>query len=261
MAFRTPPAFVGIDNFRDFGDAPAAGGRVRKGRLYRSAHHGRATDEDLEALRDLGLAVIVDLRRPEERAREPSRRHPGILARVIEDERPDDGADAYRTFLLTTALTEASIRSFLLDYYQKAPFEPRIAALCRRTFEALAEADGPILIHCAAGKDRTGILAALIHHVLEVPFERTLADYLLTNDPERIAKRAGPYADHIHEISGRRPAPEAVMAALAVEGDYLQTCFAAIAGRPGGVDAYLEEVLGVSPNLRRAIRARVVEPG
>ena len=58
----------GVDNFRDFGDyAPAAGRRVHPGRLYRSAHHGQATDADLAAIAALNIAVIVDLRRGEER--------------------------------------------------------------------------------------------------------------------------------------------------------------------------------------------------
>jgi hypothetical protein len=55
----------GVENFRDYGDyAAAAGRRLRAGRLYRSASHGRATDADLAVIEQLNLAVIVDLRRP-----------------------------------------------------------------------------------------------------------------------------------------------------------------------------------------------------
>ena len=64
-----------VENFRDYGDYPTASGRrLRKGRLYRSASHGRATDADLKVIEGLGLAVIVDLRRPGERERDPARR-------------------------------------------------------------------------------------------------------------------------------------------------------------------------------------------
>src|SRR5579863_10562569 len=74
----------GVLNFRDYGDyATAAGARIRPGRLYRSAHHGRATDADLEAIAALDIAVVVDLRRPNERDREPSRRPPGFTGQVI----------------------------------------------------------------------------------------------------------------------------------------------------------------------------------
>ena len=59
----------------------AAGRRIRPGRLYRSANHAMATDADLDKIAALGLAVIVDLRRPEERRRTPSRRPPACAAR------------------------------------------------------------------------------------------------------------------------------------------------------------------------------------
>jgi protein-tyrosine phosphatase len=62
-----------VENFRDFGDYPTqAGRRLKKGRLYRSASHGRATEADLAAIEALELAVIVDLRRPGERERDGS---------------------------------------------------------------------------------------------------------------------------------------------------------------------------------------------
>ena len=58
-----------VENFRDFGDyATASGRRMKAKRFYRSASHGRATDADLAAIEALGLALIVDLRRPAERA-------------------------------------------------------------------------------------------------------------------------------------------------------------------------------------------------
>ena len=77
-------ALEGVDNFRDYGDYPAAGGRrLKRGVLYRSAAHSKATDADLEALAALGIAVVVDLRRTEERQREPSRRPAGFAGTVI----------------------------------------------------------------------------------------------------------------------------------------------------------------------------------
>ncbi len=72
----------GVGNFRDFGGYATGGGRrIRRGRLYRSAHHAQATDADLEAIAALELAAIVDLRRGEERERMPSRRHEGFAGR------------------------------------------------------------------------------------------------------------------------------------------------------------------------------------
>ena len=73
-----------VENFRDFGDYPTTSGRrLKRGRLYRSASHGRATDADLTTIEALELAVIVDLRRPGERERDPSRRPAGFRGQVI----------------------------------------------------------------------------------------------------------------------------------------------------------------------------------
>ncbi len=78
-------ALEGVENFRDFGDYAAADGRrMVKGRFWRSAHHGKATAADLEAIGALDLAVVVDLRRPRERDAEPTPRPPGFRAQVID---------------------------------------------------------------------------------------------------------------------------------------------------------------------------------
>jgi protein tyrosine/serine phosphatase len=60
-----PPEFEKLDNFRDFGGYPVAGGRrIRRGRLFRSAQHSRMTDQDLARLAALNLAAVIDLRPP-----------------------------------------------------------------------------------------------------------------------------------------------------------------------------------------------------
>jgi protein-tyrosine phosphatase len=65
--------------------------------------------------------------------------------------------------------------------YGEMPFAPSHLDLFAQYFQVLAESDRPVLIHCAAGKDRTGMLAALTHHLLGVSRDDLLADYLLTN--------------------------------------------------------------------------------
>ena len=165
-------ALEGVDNFRDFGDYPAAGGRrLRRGALYRSASHSRATDADLERLAALEIAVVVDLRRREEREREPSRRPANFAGVVIANDVSHD-EDSWHSHIASAELTAESFRAYLVDYYRAAPFDGRHIDLFARYFQALAEAEGPVLIHCAAGKDRTGILAALTHHPRRGPPRR-----------------------------------------------------------------------------------------
>jgi protein tyrosine/serine phosphatase len=254
-----PHRFAGIDNFRDFGGYPAAGGRrVARGRLYRSAHHGQATADDLAALGVLGLEMVVDLRRPDERSREPSRRPDPFAAKVVENDIGHEAADTYLSFLQTSDLSVESVRAFLLAYYKAAPFEPRHIDLYARYFLGLANADGGVLIHCAAGKDRTGILAALTHHALGVHFEDSIADYLLTNDAERIDRKTPAFGDYVQALTGKRPSDEAIKASLGVEALYLEAAFEAMETRAGSVDSYLEHALGVDGALRERLAHRLV---
>jgi protein tyrosine/serine phosphatase len=253
-------ALEGVDNFRDYGDYPATGGRrLKRGVLYRSAAHSRATDSDLEALAALNLAVVVDLRRKEERLREPSRRPATFSGVVIVADGDENEEDGWRAHIASAELTAESFRAYLFDYYRKAPFDPRHVDLFARYFQALAETDGPVLIHCAAGKDRTGILAALTHHLAGVHRDDIAADYLLTNNPVRMAQRLPVVTQAILEVSGRVPDEAAVMTAMGVDAAYLDTAFAAIAERFGGTDAYLEQALGVTPAVREVLAERLLE--
>ena len=249
----------GVDNFRDYGDyQTAAGRRIHPGRLYRSANHGAATDADLETIAKLGLAVIVDLRRAEERRRIPSRRPEACTARLITNDIDDRPEDPWLTFLKGSDLTEGSFRGYLMTYYEAAPFETRHVDLFSRYFRALGEAEGPVLIHCAAGKDRTGLLAALTHHLVGVHADDIVEDYLLTNDEARFERRAPMVLEHLAEATGRRPDPAVARIAMGVEARYLETAFTAIRRAHGGVDAYLETALGVDAGLREKLEARLL---
>ena len=252
--------FDGVENFRDYGDYAAAGGRrLKRGLLYRSAAHGRATDADLEKIAALNLAAIVDLRRKGERAREPSRRHPAFAGEVIYTDAGDVGEDPWQLFMKQSDLSAGAFRGYMLTYYDEAPFVDRHIDLYTRYFQALAKADGPVLIHCAAGKDRTGILAALTHHMVGVSDADIMADFLLTNNPERLAKRLPLAMEAMTQATGRAPTEGAVMVAMSVEEAYLERAFAAIKARHGSIDAYLEQALGVDAALREALEARLLD--
>jgi protein tyrosine/serine phosphatase len=248
----------GVENFRDYGDYGAGLKRLKRGHLYRSAHHANATDEDLEAMKGLGIAVIVDLRRANERERDPSRRWAGFDGQVIDNDIGKEKEDPWMSFIKDSDLSAEAFRGYMYEYYRDAPFVPRHIDLFRRYFESLARDDGPVLIHCAAGKDRTGTLAALTHHIAGVSDADIVADFLLTNDEERFARRLPLLMEHFTEVAGRPPSEEAARVAMGVEAGYLETAFAAIKAQHGSLDAYLEEVLGVDAKARAAIEANIL---
>jgi protein tyrosine/serine phosphatase len=250
--------FDAIQNFRDFGGYPtASGGRMPTGRFFRSANHHRASDADLERMRALGISVIVDLRQPSEREREPSRRWEGFAAEVVENGEAEQHTD-FHTQVQSADLSPAWFFAHSQDFYARAPYEPRHVDLFRRYFQALVRSEGPLLVHCAAGKDRTGLICAFTHHVAGVHRDDMIEDYLLTNDERRMAGRMAFIGNWMERAHGRRPCDEALRIAVSVHPSYLEAAFGAIEERQGSLDAYLEEILGLDPALRAQVREKVL---
>ena len=245
----------GVPNFRDYGGYDTACGRgLKAARLYRSGNHHRATDADLETLAGLGLAVIVDLRRTAEREREPSRRWQGFEAEVIENDIGDVGKP-WEEELKGADPTVDFFRGVSHGWYRRNPFEPRLIDLYTRYFDALARTDGAVLVHCAAGKDRTGLLVALTHHLAGVHRDDLVEDFLLTNTavpPSQVPL----VAELITRHTGRAPSDAALRTAMGVHADDLEASFQVMEERFGSLDGYLEQALGVDGARREAIAAR-----
>lgn len=250
-------SFDALDNFRDYGDYAAGDRRIARGRLFRSAHQARATDADLARLDALGIGTVVDLRRPGERRDQPSRRPTGWAGQVLASDLGEDGEAPHITFLKTSDLTIDAGRRFMTGVYRELPFEPAHLDLFARYFRALGEGEGAVLIHCAAGKDRTGTLAALTHSLLGVHPDDMIADYLLTNTAVDLDRLAPKVARQLQVMTGREASHDAVVAFLGVEPVYLETALAEIQARHGSVDGYLEQALGVDARLRDRIGERL----
>jgi protein tyrosine/serine phosphatase len=250
----------GVENFRDFGDYPTRDGRrVKRGVLYRSAHHHYATEADLEVISSLGVTRVIDLRRKDERDREPSRRWDSFAAEVIENDLGHAPGDPWFEKIKTAPLTPQWFHDDGVKFYRATPFEERHIDLFARYFQALAQAEGAVVVHCAAGKDRTGMICALTHHLLGVSEADMIEDFLLTNDEQRVSVRSQFLQGLVmREIDVYLP-DDAARVAVGVHADYLANAFEAMTERYGSVDAYLEQVLGVDAALREALEARLLE--
>ena len=153
----------GAHNLRDLGGLRTADGReVRRGRLFRSDYPGFAAIADGGAVRDLALASVVDLRRGEE-----------AEAECVAWE--DHGVTYLRTSLV--AGSSDSWHARYRAYLEVGP--ERVVTAVRHL---MSPEQQPALFHCAAGKDRTGTVAALLLKVLGVPDEAVVADYVLTQE-------------------------------------------------------------------------------
>ena len=251
--------FEGIDNFRDLGGYDTACGRgMKAGVVYRSANHGQATDADLAKMADLGITTIVDLRRRRERDREPSRRWSGFAGQVIENDIEGVEVDWAEGIAAAERVDADWFRQDSLGFYREAPHQPRHVDLFRRYFQALAETNGALVVHCAAGKDRTGLICALTHHIAGVHRDDTLADYLMTNNEARMAARIDFLRSYILDLTGKLVDDEGLRQAASVHPDYLDHGLSVISQSHGNIDNYLAEVLGVDSALRGKIEARIL---
>jgi protein-tyrosine phosphatase len=253
--------FEAIENFRDFGGYATACGRgLAAGRLYRSGHHSLATEADLARLRELGIGAIVDLRNPSERAREPGRRWEGFDAEVIENDLMPGIGDWVETMKASPMTAEWWYQN-TLDHYRVNPFEPRHVDLFRRMFLTIAQGRGAVVVHCAAGKDRTGLACALVHHVAGVHHDDMVADFLLTNDESRIERKIAQSRAFVEGATGRPCSDEALRVAVSVFPEFLDAALDAIRAECGSVDGYLDQVVGLDAGLRARIHDRVLGEG
>ena len=172
-------AFEGCFNFRDIGGYPTADGRrVRWGRYFRAGRQDRMTAADLAHLESLGIRTQIDLRRPDEAAEQGPGPLPAMGARYVNiPVIPEGGTDTLSRLVGDTGI---SGRRYL-GYLEFGP------DAWRQMFDIFATAgDHPIVLHCTAGKDRTGVSTAFLLSVLGVDRELIEADYRITNrDVER----------------------------------------------------------------------------
>jgi protein tyrosine/serine phosphatase len=247
----------GVHNFRDYGGyAVSGGGRVREGLLFRSAQHGGATPDDLLKIGSIGLSTVVDLRGEKERRANPCKRPEGFAAQVLFHEGETAAMPPHLQAKLETVNAE-NMRAATADVYRSLPMRPGLLDIFARYFEALADRDGPSLVHCFAGKDRTGIAVALLHHILGVHEDDILDDYLLTNTVGDVEARIADGAEHVRKRYGDM-SPETMRVIMGVAPEYLASAMDEIRLRYGSVDAYLEQELGVTAQMQDWLRGKYI---
>lgn len=289
----------GAVNVRDLGGLGTTDGRVtRFGRVLRSDNLQNLSPGDEELLIErIGLRKVIDLRShaevrlegpgPLTRRTEITIHHLTLFAEAghytdvaADTQDPPDPPQAPQAPEIALA-GEPALAAHTIDGAKVLPWQTRqeTGPKADRSIEhylgylqdrpdaivdalrVMATGGGAALVHCAAGKDRTGVACALVHHVAGVPHEEMLADYLLTNDESRIQRKIVHGADFVERTTGRRPTDEAMRVAASVYPAFLDAFFDSIRAEHGSVDAYAEAVLGVDAELRARIHDRILGPG
>lgn len=238
-------------NLRDLGGVLASDGRrVRRGRIFRSGALTDLAADELAAVQALDIHTIVDLRRNAERSACPTPWQTIGCKNYWSRDYEESDAD-HRERMQQPDYTAKESRDWMLALFSELPYEH--AASYAFLFRAIATGAGPILFHCAVGKDRTGAAAALVLEVAGVGRGDILADYNATGDYDLLG------SPHIRGVTMRGDRAQAFAPLLGTDPAYLDVMFETIKCRNGSVENYLGEELGLDPSERSSIRDQLLE--
>ncbi|MGK5443947.1 tyrosine-protein phosphatase [Micromonospora sp. URMC 105] len=229
-------------NFRDVGGYPGHDGRtVRWGRLYRSDSPHRIDGADRDAFAALGVRTVIDLRRPSEVERDG--RVPeldGLAYRHIHPEHVDWGENPYQH--------DTDLARYLADRYA-ALAETGAAGLAEAVGVIADESNAPVLVHCVAGKDRTGLVCGLTLAVLGVPDAEIATDYALST--EAAERFQAWFASTGHQFPPGLPP-------LTTPAEAMTLFLTELRLRHGSVEGYLRHA-GVTEEQLTALRTHLLE--
>jgi len=220
----------GGSNFRDLGGYPVKGNKhVKWGHIYRSADVSKLTDRDLKTLSDLHLATVCDLRGPDELKTSPDR-----LPANIQYINLPAGSENTKVNTNYAAMNRDSmmVSTYTKTDHLKAKYQPMFEQLL------VLPTDKSLMFHCTAGKDRTGMGAALILSALGVDRKYILADYAATNNFWKDAREK-----MLSLMAQRGMDSSALKPMLAADPKYLESFFKAIDSKYGSMDNFLKNEL------------------
>ncbi len=237
----------GASNFRDLGGYPTQDGHhVKWGHLYRSADISKLTDADLQTLSDRHITAVCDLRGPDEIKTNPDRLPAGATWYNMP-------AGSENTRAATAGLMGANAAnrdSMMLVFYGRTD---HVKAKYKPMFDQLLSLpdDKALLFHCTAGKDRTGVGAALILSALGVDRTTILNDYAATNEYWQ-----GNRADVVQNMVKAGMDEPTVKSMLSANPAYLQNTFDAIDRQFGSMADFLAQQMELTPVKQATLRAK-----
>jgi len=245
-----------VANFRDIGGYKTAdGGRVQRGLVFRSGALVRLSDADLAYLGKLGLKLVCDLRGTEEVTEEPDHLPSNPAPEYLH--LPLTVQDDRRERLRALIFKPSAVAPMLPEMYTRVMIDgnaPLYGTILRRLADP---ASLPTLIHCTAGKDRTGIAVALLLLALGVPDEVVVADYSLSNL----------YYANFFEYGQRVVRPlrwlgvraEDLQPLLMADPETMRIAIAHIRNQYGSIEGYLRDAAGLDSEVIARLKANLLE--
>jgi protein-tyrosine phosphatase len=239
--------FEGCFNFRDIGGYRNADGRqLRWGKYFRAGRQDRMTDDDLAKLKSLDIQTQIDLRRPDEagmQGKGPLESQGATYHNIAVI--PEGGSDRLSQLVGDSGISGKRYLGYL-------GFGPDS---WRRMFEIFAASeDHPVLVHCTAGKDRTGVTTAFLLSMLGVDRAVIEADYLLTN--RDVARQVDFLEQHLGLPDGM--SRENMMLVAGVPETAMRDFLDGLDSQYGGALGYLSDI-GIGTEIQEAIRHHYLE--
>jgi protein-tyrosine phosphatase len=236
MTSNTSPAYLkSVLNFRDAGGIKTTDGkRIREKMIFRSAHPDKISKEDIIKLNELNIRTIIDLRADYERGRK-KKKHDGIetVSLLLDFEKTTRER-------LIPLLKQKNARELIpgLNVSLYLEILDGSVGVFRKIVELLLDPSRtPLLIHCQAGKDRTGVLCALIQLALDAEHESIINNYLASNDAllphfKRLAK--------VRKILSLGLFPtDNILYAITVRDNNMKSVIDRVTNYYGGIEGYL----------------------
>lgn len=239
-----------VTNFRTVGNIKNTEGRtLKEGRFYRSAHLHKLKKRSFDRFDELGIKEIIDLRNSKEIAQKPDQipaENTYKKYSAFEDE--GDQLSQAKKLVLKGKVNASDADKRMIDFYREYVTEN--PETIKTIITEVLESKDPVLYHCTAGKDRTGIITALILTILKFDKETIYNDYLLSNNYRKdLVQKRLRLANTLHFLYPKMDLQ--VLEKLSwVEKRYLDAAFEEINKKYGSADAYIQQVLGISDTKR-----------
>lgn len=245
-----------VSNFRDLGGYVTQENRqVVWGKFFRSGHLHHLKQREYDAFKALNITEVIDLRTDKEIAKKPDQLPKGtkhMVRQAFEDS--EDMFTKTRKDVLKGLVTPKQSDSLVSTFYSLYTFD-RPEVMQQIFLEILSNKEA-VLFHCSAGKDRTGMVAAILLSILKVDRETIIQDYLLSNNYRKDQITSLMKLAKVGKIVYPKVDYQVIENFSWIKAIYLQAMFDSIEHKYGSMDNYIREVLKISDEERQMIIAR-----
>ncbi len=254
---------TGVQNTRDLGGLETQDGkRVRTGQIIRSGEIDEVNDDGIATLDGMKVSAIIDLRTTIEATASPAEWPQGQGPRRYNFplmERDAQDIENMRAAIKSGTAKAEDTEALFYEAFASVP--KNYTSDIRKVFDVLITQpdDEAVLLHCSGGKDRTGIVSALVLSALGVSRSEIEADFLMSNVQKQADKKSEEIARQVNAANGTNMTPEAVWPSLGVRADHLGKFYDGIIEEYGSMDLYFQDGLGLTDEDLETLRARYLE--